>query len=164
MIFHFSTKQPSHHIFLSHASGNTVYLSENLNMDLCHLKQWLQGNKCSLILTKTQSMLIGSRPNPKKVSHKKVSPTFVIDDSQIEIIDKTKYLGVQLDQHLSWYLHVGFVCAKISRGLGLLKYAKKLLPHEAFSHIYRGIIELHFRYCSSVIVAMIHLLMPLLKS
>ena len=59
-------------------------------------------------------------------------------------------MGVQLDQHLIWDEHVRFVCAKVSCAFGFLKYAKKLLPQETLSHIFRGIVEPHFRYCSSV--------------
>ena len=52
-----------------------------------NLKQWLQGNKLSLNLITTQAMAVGPRPNLKKISDKKVQPTFVVDDSQIEIVD-----------------------------------------------------------------------------
>ena len=90
--------------------------------------------------------MAGSRPNLKKISNKKAQPpTFAIDGSQIEIVEKAKYLGVQFDQHLIWDEHVRFVYA-----LGFLKYDKKLLPQETLSHIYRGIAEPYFRYCSSV--------------
>ena len=136
---------------LSHSSKNIVDLSENLNRDLHNLKQWLQGNKLAPNLIKTQAMVVGSRSNLKKISDKKTQPpTFVTDGSQIEIVEKAKYLGVQLDQHLIWDEHVRFVCGKVTRALGFLKYAKKLLPQETLSHIYRGIVEPYFRYCSSV--------------
>ena len=92
---------------LSHSSKNIVELSENPNRDLYNLKQWLQGNKLSLNVIKTQAMVVGSRPNLKKVSDKKVQPpTFVIDILQTDIAEKAKYLGVQLDQHLIWDEHV----------------------------------------------------------
>ena len=136
---------------LSHSSKNIVDLSENLYRDLYNLKQWLQGNKLSPNLIKNQAMVVGSRPNLKKISDKKAqAPTFVIDGSQIEIVERGKYLGVQLDQHLAWDEHARFVCTKVSRDLGFLKYAKKSLPQETLSHIYRGIVEPCFRYCSSV--------------
>ena len=78
-----------------YSSKTIVDLSENLNRDLCNLKQWLQGNKLSLNLITTQAMVVESRPNLKKISDKKVQPsTFGIDDSQIEIVKKAKYLGV----------------------------------------------------------------------
>ena len=72
-----------------HSSKNITDLNENLNRDLCNLKQWLQENKLSVNLIKTHAMVVGSRPNLKKISDKKVQPpTFVIDDSQIEIVEK----------------------------------------------------------------------------
>ena len=78
---------------------------------------------------------MGSQPNLKKISDKKVElPTFVIDDSQIKIVEKAKYLGVQLDQHLVWDELVSYVRTKVSRALGILKYAKKLLLQETLSH------------------------------
>ena len=72
---------------LSHSSKNIVHLSENHNRDLYNLKQWLQGNKLSLDLIKARAIVVGSRPNIKKISDKKVQlPIFVIDDLQIEIV------------------------------------------------------------------------------
>ena len=63
------------------------------------------------------------------------SPSFVIGGSQIEIVEKTKYLGIQLDQHLIWDEHTRFVRAKVSRAMGFLNYAKKILPQETLSQI-----------------------------
>ena len=65
-------------------------------------------------------------------------------------VEKANYLGVQLDQNLVWDEHAGFVCAKVFRALGFVKDAMKLLPQEAISHIYKGIVEPYFRCCSSV--------------
>ena len=59
---------------LSHPSKSIVDLSENLNRDLYNLKQWLQGNKHSLNLIKTQAMVVGSRQNLKKIVDKKTQP------------------------------------------------------------------------------------------
>ena len=96
-------------------------------------------------------MVVGSRPNLKKISEGNVqSPSFAIGDSQIEIVEKTKYLGIQLDQHLVWDEHTRLLPAKVSRAIGFLKYAKTIPPQETLRQIYRGIVEPHFRYCCSV--------------
>ena len=104
---------------LSHSSKTIVDLSESLDRDLCNLKQWLQGNKLPLNLIKTQAMVVGSRPNIKKISDREVQPpTFVIDDSQIEIAEMAKYLGVKIDQHLVWDEHVRYAsisCFRVSK-------------------------------------------------
>ena len=49
-----------------------------------------------------------------------------------------------------WDEHTKALRSKISRSLGFLKYAKKLLPKRTLSQMYRGIVEPHFRYCCSV--------------
>ena len=136
---------------ISYSSKNIEELNETLNSDLDSLKQWLEGNKLSLNVIKTQAMVIGSRPNIKKISDKLVpTPSFAIGNSHIDVVDNAKYLGVQLDKHLVWDEHTKALRSKISRSLGFLKYAKKLLPKHTLSQMYRGIVEPHFRYCCSV--------------
>ena len=39
---------------------------------------------------------------------------------------------------------------KVSRGLGIVKHAKKFLPFSSLTSLYTSIIEPHFRYCCSV--------------
>ena len=39
---------------------------------------------------------------------------------------------------------------KVSRGLGILKHAKKFLPFSALTSLYTSIVEPHCRYCCSV--------------
>ena len=48
---------------ISYSSNNIDDINDNLNRDLNCLKQWLQGNKLSLNVIKTQAMVVGSRPN-----------------------------------------------------------------------------------------------------
>ena len=96
-------------------------------------------------------MVIGSRPNLTKMSTKPVeSPSFSIGGSEVEMVDNIKYLGVQIDRHLAWDEHIHFVRSKVSRAIGFLKYAKKLLPQDTLCKMYRGIVEPHLRYCCSV--------------
>ena len=53
---------------ISYSSNNINELNDDLNRNLNCLKHWLQGNKFSLNIIKTQSMVVGSRPNLKKIS------------------------------------------------------------------------------------------------
>ena len=66
------------------------------------------------------------------------------------MVDNVKYLGVQIDRYLSWNEHIHYVRSKVSRAIGFLKYAKKLLPQDTLCKMYRGIVEPHLRYCCSV--------------
>ena len=96
-------------------------------------------------------MVIGSRLSLKKISDKLVpAPSFAIGNSHIDVVANAKYLGIQLDRHLVRDGHTKPLRSKISRSLGFLKYAKKLLPKHTLSQMYRGIVEPHFRHCCSV--------------
>ncbi len=64
---------------ISYSSKNIDELNATLNSDLDSLKQWFEGNKLSLNVIKTQAIVIGSRPNIKKISDKLVlAPSFAI--------------------------------------------------------------------------------------
>ena len=94
---------------------------------------------------------MGSKPKIKKIVDKTVDhPQFFIGDSQVENVDRSKYLGVIIDRSLSWEEHINILRTKASRAIGFLKYARKSLPQNTLSKMYRGIVEPHFRYCCSV--------------
>ena len=136
---------------LSFESNNIDDLNQFMNEDLDCLKDWLQGNKLSLNVLKTHAMVAGSRPKLKRISEEvSEQPSFFINGTQIETVERTKYLGVQLDCHLVWDEHIKGMRNKVSRALGFLKYAKKFLQQGTLSKMYRGIVEPHFRYCCSV--------------
>ena len=73
-----------------------------------------------------------------------------IHGNELDIVQKTKYLGVQIDSSLDWKEQIKAVSAKVSRAIGSLKHAKKFLPRVTLENLYTGIVEPHFRYCCSV--------------
>ena len=48
-----------------------------------------------------------------------------IRDNDLALVEKIKYIGVQVDNSLDWKEHIKSVSAKVSRANGLSKYAKK---------------------------------------
>ena len=73
-----------------------------------------------------------------------------IRDNELERIQKTKYLGVQIDNSLIWKKHIKTVSTKVSKAIGFLKHAKNLLPQEKLKILDTCIVEPHFRNCCSV--------------
>ena len=72
---------------ISYAFKNIGELNTVINRDLDCLNKWLQGNKLSLNVIKTQAMVIGSQPNWKKIANKKVDTTSSsIGDSAIYLV------------------------------------------------------------------------------
>ena len=50
-----------------------------------------------------------------------------IRNDELEVVQKTKYLGVQIDNKLDWKEHIKTVSSKVSGAIGFLKHAKSFL-------------------------------------
>ena len=134
-----------------YSSKSISSINNAVNKDLQSLKSWLDENKLSLNVAKTQSILIGSRYKIRAVEQPDNQKPFLhIGDEAISIITSTKYLGIQVDQFLNWDEHLVTITKKVSRGLGMLRYAKRYLPLVNVQAMYKSLVEPHFRYCCPV--------------
>ena len=112
-----------------HADDTGIYyrgaslaqLNETINKDLESLDNWLKGNKLSLNVVTTVSMNVLSRQKHQKVLGEL---DLKICDTNIQNVKETKYLGLQIDRHLTWKKHVDSISRKVSHALGVLKHAK----------------------------------------
>ena len=68
-----------------------------------------------------------------------------IQETELEVVGKIKYLGAVLDNSLDWKDQVWTVSLKASRG-----HAKNFLPFSALTNLYISNVEPYFRYCCSV--------------
>ena len=68
---------------ITKSSGDIEDINLVLNYELASFYEWLQGNKFSLNVVNTQSMVVGSRPNLKKND----DSNFSIGGEQIEVGD-----------------------------------------------------------------------------
>ena len=51
---------------------------------------------------------------------------------------------------LTWHSHIDTIIKKISGGLGALKRARSLVPHETLIMMYKALVQPYLDYCSSV--------------
>ena len=131
-------------------SKDISQLNNTINKDLKKLDEWLMGNKLSLNVAKTHSMLIASQQKHKSLTLSNIKFEPKIKEKEIERRHEAKYLGVQIDDKLNWKGHIRAVSAKVSRAVGFLKYSKRYLPIATVKTLYTSIVEPHFQYCCSV--------------
>ena len=74
----------------------------------------------------------------------------IIDNVKIDFVTQTKFLGVILDQHLTFEPHVQYTKGKIARGIGILYKAKKYLKESSMKTLYYAFIYPYFTYCITV--------------
>ena len=70
---------------------------------------------------KTNSMLVSTKLKHNILKSRNENFELKIRDNELEIIQKTKYLGVQIDSSLNWKEHIKTVSAKVSRAIGFFK-------------------------------------------
>jgi hypothetical protein len=126
--------------------GNEIdTMIESLNMELTHIKTWVDANKLSLNVEKTHSMVFSSA---RKIV--KCNRNIEIDGKVISKTDSIKFLGVILDSHLSWKKHVIHIKSKVSKGIGILSKARKYLNRSILVSLYYSFIYPYFSYCVEV--------------
>ena len=135
---------------LCHQSDDLTQLNEAINSDLKKLETWLNGNKLSLNVAKTHSMLISTKQKSSSLRSRNEALELKIRENELEVVQKTKYLGVQIDCNLDWKEQIRAVSTKVSRAIGFLRHAKSFLPMASLKTLYTGIVEPHCRYCCSV--------------
>ncbi|KAL9979041.1 hypothetical protein ACROYT_G016633 [Oculina patagonica] len=126
---------------------DTHSIEPKLNEDLKKLENWLDANRLSINVVKTEYMIIGSR---KRLNHANLDLNLKIGDTNLKRVEKTVSLGVTLDENLTWKEHVSNISKKVSKGLGVLMRTREILPNDSLNQIYKSIIQPHFDYCSPV--------------
>ena len=91
-------------------------------------------------------MLICTKNKHKSLEGTGESLCLKIRDNDLALVENTKYLGVQVDNSLDWKEHIRSVSIKVSRAVGLLKYAKRFLSQNSLKTLYTSITEPHFHY------------------
>ena len=133
---------------ISYKSKTLTQLNEAMNDDLMSLESWLEGSKI-LNVAKTHTMLICSMYKKRDLMNSNEKLDIKVKDENFMVVEKIKYLGVQIDQNLEWKEHTKHVSSKVARAIGFLKYTKSFIPRNCLNYLYR-IVEPYFRYCCFV--------------
>ena len=105
---------------------------------------WLKTNKLSLNLKKTHYILFRKRRGNHLLSN-----DLVIDNVKIENVKCTKFLGVMIDQNLTFHDHIQYMKGKISRALGILYKCRKYVNTSTLVTLYNAFIYPYCNYCVS---------------
>ena len=72
----------------------------------------------------------------------------LINDKEIERVGSIKFLGVLLDEHLSWKEHIRYTENKIAKNIGLLYRAKPFLGKHSLLTLYYSCIHTYLNYAN----------------
>ena len=106
-------------------SGKDLNETMNIaNSELQKVHGWFLANRLTINLEKTSFMLFKSK-------------NFIINDSVLKIqigncfikrIEQTKFLGIIIDEKLTWKNHVNDISSKIAKAVGVINRIKFIVP------------------------------------
>ena len=112
-------------------ASDLFILQKVLNRELRHVKKWLDANKLSVNIDKTNFAVFHSparkltEPIVLKFGRKKISRT-----------DHVRFLGVLLDQTLGWKPHLVELSKRLSRSVGIFYKLRHYVPADTLKTVY----------------------------
>jgi len=116
-------------------------LAASVAQDMLVLTDWFRANKLSLNLSKTNCILF----RPKNVQ---LVDNFSLQfgNFNIEAVTETKFLGLWIDEHLTWTKQTRSIYMKTSSGLYMMRNVRNILPAEEKRMLYMSFIHSHLTY------------------
>ena len=125
---------------------NYTEMAEILHTEIPKIDKWFISNKLMVNSSKTNYMVF-------KTKNKKLQDVpiqILLNGQQINQASVTKFLGVKLDDSISWSKHIEDVCKKISRAIGVLSRLRHILPLNVLIKLYNTLILPYISYFTIV--------------
>ena len=113
-------------------------------MELNKVFKWFNANKLSLNKDKTKYTFFHQARQKDNIPLK--LPSLFINDREIKQSTSIKYLGVLIDEHLTWKDHITVIENKVSKNVGFLHRAKSVLDSTALKNLYFSFIHSYLNY------------------
>ena len=124
-------------VFYSH--NNVKELFRTMNAELSHLNDWFWAKILSLNTDKTKYVLFHKAKS--KVNLPLVLPDLFVNGVKIKRENSLKFLGVVIDDNLTWKTHVELVENKISKSFGILFKTSRSLNYKSLRSIYFALVH-----------------------
>jgi len=92
-------------------------------------------------------MLIDGPRLRKRLSNEGRKLEIELEGSTLEQVENVKLLGLELDEELSFDIHIDSLCKKISKRIGTLNRIKAYLPRAERILYYNSLIKPLILYC-----------------
>ena len=127
------------------ADDTVVYLAHpnlTVNSELNVLCDWFQNNRLSLNTTKTYAMLcLASSIQLDQL------PNLQMNGRVLPLSERFKYLGIILDNQLSFKSHIDSIAKNISKLVGIFYTIKNYVPYHVMLQMYYTLIYPYLSYC-----------------
>ena len=122
---------------------DTSEIIGTLNNELKLYMRWMHVNKLTVNVDKTKVIIFRK---PKRQPSNQIDE-IKLNGNIIEKVPSMKFLGVILDETLSWLAHINYIKNKIAKGIGVICKAKRFLYSSSLLSLYNSFIQPYLIYC-----------------
>ena len=125
-----------------YADGSSFFYSYNKNVDptniinpkLVKIVKWLNVNKLSLNINKSNFIIFC--PSYKQKGPELI-PKIELQGQQIQQVAQTKFLGIIIENDMTWQAHIKFLCNKTAKSIiGIIQKARVHLDTDTLVGLY----------------------------
>ena len=128
---------------ITYSHSDVISKFDMINKELQEVTNWFKANKLSVNASKTNHMLLGTN---HKLSRLDESASIILDNTNLERVNNTKFLGVTIDENLNWTSHTETISKNISRGVGIINKLKHFVPEGVLYSLYCTLILPYINY------------------
>ena len=147
-------------IYNSANIGKFVLFADDTNIfvaDKCKIKAFEKANRimesiniymrCNLLhINIKKCCYMHFKPNNKKAAEGEDMPILLLGQNVIKCVTETKFLGVIIDDKLTWEPHIKYLNSKLKCEVGKLNRMKYVIPTELYKNLYHTLFESHLSY------------------
>ena len=111
-------------------SANSISDLQNIaNLEMCKIENWMASNKLTLNHTKSKFMIIDK-------NNRRSAMNIYLNGHQIEKVHTIEYLGLNIDDRLSWSGQFKYLETKLSQASGIMSKLRHFLNFDCLKTFY----------------------------
>ena len=122
-------------------SNNTTEFQTLTNAELANINQWMTAN--NLVVNANKTIALNISPNMRNNND---NLSYVLNGETACSSNSAKYLGITIDNQLSFKTHISNLESKIARSVGVIAKLSYYLPHNILFTLYYSLVQSHFLY------------------
>ena len=128
---------------VTYSADDMETLCDDLNEELTNTSEWVRSNKLSLNASKSEFVIVGHK---RQLNGTEKSVQLMIDENSVRRVHEVIYLGLEVDENLTWNAQDKCIKNKIKCGLSSIRKQATILPQTKLEEVFRALLESHLRY------------------
>ena len=124
---------------------NTTELQTLTNTELANINQWMTA--INLVVNANKTIALNISPN---MHNNNDTLSYVLNGETVCSSNSAKYLGITIDNQLSFKTHISNLESKIARSVGVFAKLSYYLPHNTLLTLDYSLVHSHFLYALPV--------------